>query len=117
MDRPYSRFTENEKAVFRSMYQDMPESDEPPFPEHGLRDILESLARLAGNGHINDEVSIYVTVDATGAATNVDLVEYADVDNAKAVAYVLVKAKYKPAKCGGEPCTMQWPFRVKLLPY
>ena len=32
----------------------------------------------------------------------------------KAISYVLIKAKYKPARCNGQPCAMEFPFRFNL---
>lgn len=52
--------------------------------------------------------------NSTGKATKVALAKHPNIETAKAVAYVLVRAKYKPAVCAGQPCTMDFPFRVVL---
>jgi hypothetical protein len=116
LDKPYSRFTAEEKAALRADYEAMPEADEPPFPDAGMAPIVKALSRAVGQQRLEGDLTIYVTVDATGAATDVTLIRYPDLETAKAVAYVLVNTKYKPALCGGQPCKMQWAFRAKLKP-
>jgi hypothetical protein len=116
VDRPYSKFTENEKAALRAEYENMPDSDEPPFPERGLKAVIEPLSKLITRLRLEGNVTIIVTVDAQGAATDVALVKYPDLETAKAVAAVLFETKYKPAVCGGQPCRMQWAFRTILRP-
>jgi hypothetical protein len=115
LDRPYERFTEAEKASLRDQYEGMSDADEPPFPAHGLRPIIEDISTLVSRMRIEGVVTVLVTVDATGKATEVALVSYPDLEAGKAVAYVLVKAKYKPAVCAGQPCKMQWAFQTKLV--
>jgi hypothetical protein len=114
IDRPYSKFTAQEKAALNAEYENMPASDEPPFPEAGLEPIIRRISKLTGALHLEGAVTIYVTVDAKGNATQVSLVKYPDVETAKAIAYVLVKTKYKPAVCSGQPCRMDWAFRTRL---
>jgi hypothetical protein len=112
LDRPYSRFTAKEKASLRSEYEDMPESDEPPFPVDGLASIIEDVSTLIARLRVEGEVLIHVTVSPEGKATSVALLKYPDLETAKAIAYVLVKTRYKPALCHGSPCKMDWAFHT-----
>jgi len=114
LDRPYSRFTAKEKAALRSEYENMPESDEPPFPSDGLAPIVEAVSTLITSLRLEGEVIIHVTVSPEGKATSVRLLKYPDLETAKAIAYVLVKTRYKPAACDGSPCKMDWAFHTVL---
>ena len=114
LDRPYSRFTPEEKERVRDEYENMPENDEPPFPENGLGPILEDVATLISKLSIEGELSMVITVDSKGKASNVKFLKYPDLEAAKSIAYVFVKAKYKPAVCSGQPCKMDFPFRTLL---
>ena len=110
LDRKYSAFTADQKARLRELYVDMKEDDEPPFPFFGMRGIIESMSYLHGELRKNGTLMILVYVDATGTATSVKLLEYPDIDFAKAAAAILVRSKYKPAICAGVPCEMAFPF-------
>ena len=114
LKKRYDSFTTAERAALRALYEGMPESDEPPFPTAGMRPIMEEVAEIAGQYKAVGFVSIFVNVDVGGNATGVRIMKSPNVDAAKAIAYVLVQAKYKPAKCGGQPCAMEFPFRFNL---
>jgi hypothetical protein len=115
LDRPYSRFTPEEKARLRAEYESMPEEDEPPFPEQGFRPIIEQIARMIPLLRVEGYIHINVTVDKDGKATKFDLMKYPSNESARSVAYLLSQAKYKPAVCSGQPCEMQLPFRANLV--
>ena len=114
LKKRYDSFTSAERAALRALYEGMPESDEPPFPTAGMRPIMDEVAEIAGQYKAVGFVSIFVNVDVGGNATGVRIMKSPNVDAAKAIAYVLVQAKYKPAKCGGQPCAMEFPFRFNL---
>ena len=114
LKKRYADFTPDEKAALRAMYEGMPESDEPPFPVAGMRYIVDDVATIAGKLDAKGFLSIHVSVDAKGNATGVKVMNTPSVEVAKAIAYVLVKAKYKPAICDGSPCESEFPFRFQL---
>jgi hypothetical protein len=114
LKKRYSDFTQEEKASMRAMYEGMPDGDEPPFPAAGMRYIVDDVATIAGKLDAKGFVSIHVNVDAKGNAAGVKVMNTPNLDVAKAIAYVLVKAKYKPAVCDGVPCDMEFPFRFQL---
>ena len=116
LNKSYDRFTEGEKAILRSLYEDMPPDDEPPFPVHGFLYLIPDISRIAARLQQPARVRIAVLVDQEGNATQVRLLEYPNMEIARAVAYVLVTTKYKPARCGGAPCSQEFPFSFRLVP-
>ncbi len=110
LDKRYSEFTQSQKEALRRLYVDMNEADEPPFPVEGMRRIVENLSRLTSHFKQAGELDIRVLVSASGEATSVKFVEHPNIELAQAVAYVLVKTKYKPGTCSGAPCEMELPF-------
>ncbi len=116
LNKPYRRFSEEEKAALRALYVDMPSTDEPPFPEDGLMHLLSDLGAYASRLKQAENVAIAVTVNDAGEATSVRLLQYRNIETAKAVAYFLVKERYKPGVCNGLPCKMDFPFHIRLLP-
>ena len=61
------------------------------------------------------ELNLAVTVDAQGNATKVeDRGGVYDVQMTEIAQQVLLLTKFKPAKCSGQPCTMQFRFTQKL---
>jgi hypothetical protein len=114
LKKRYADFTPAERASLRAMYEGMPETDEPPFPASGMRSIVDDVSEISGSYKAYGFVSIFVSVDAQGNATGVRVMKAPNMDAAKAISYVLIKAKYKPAVCSGKPCAMEFPFRFNL---
>jgi Gram-negative bacterial TonB protein C-terminal len=114
LNKRYEQFTEDEKKILRAYYVSMPDTDDPPFPARGMREIVQQVSTLVGEFDAKGYVTIHVTVNEKGEATSVSLLSYPNLEIAKAIAYVLVKTKYKPASCSGQPCTAEFPFRFKV---
>jgi hypothetical protein len=114
LTKGYEAFTPEEKAAVRSLYEGMPENDEPPFPKGGMRTIFREISKLVGQFRARGDLTIVVSVDTNGEASGVKIVKYEDLDFAKAVAYVLVSARYKPAVCSGSPCELEFPYRFSF---
>jgi len=114
LKKKFDSLTPAERAGLRALYDGMPESDEPPFPKAGMAPIMGEVAELAGLAKVTGVVSIFVNVDAAGNATGVRIMKAPNTDIAKSISFILVQAKYKPARCGGSPCAMEFPFRFNL---
>jgi hypothetical protein len=112
--KKFESLTPAERAGLRALYDGMAEADEPPFPKAGMAPIMGDVAELAGVAKVTGIVSIFVNVDAAGNATGVRVMKAPNIDVAKAISFILVQAKYKPAVCGGAPCAMEFPFRFNL---
>ena len=110
---PYDKLTPKQKAEFRALFNNLAESDEPPYPVEGLLPIAKSLAfALAdvttplGDG----DLFMTVRVDENGDAVSTNVYATPSPRVSREAATVLIKAKYKPATCAGKPCTSEFPF-------
>ncbi len=115
LDKPWQRFSEEEKARVRELYEDMRPGDEPPFPARGMQPVLEMLTRVMGAAGKRGLVHLDMTVDAEGKTTMFKIYEMPDLDTAKYVAAVFNSTKFKPASCAGRPCRMDFPFKVRIV--
>jgi hypothetical protein len=118
LNKTYEQLTPEQKAELHAMYEKLADGDEPPFPVTGLKPIFVAIKKGQSVLQARGELNFGVTVGPDGVASKVD--DFGGVGGANAhemtqyVASVLVNAKYKPAVCQGKPCTMQFPFRLKL---
>jgi hypothetical protein len=110
-NKTYSQLTPEEKRRVKAFYEPpLGEDDEPPYPEHGLREILE-VARVAQQRFLADgPMFLTVSVNTAGVATSVHVRQSPDKQLTRAMADVLFVTKYKPAVCHGVPCKMEYPF-------
>ena len=112
--KAYAQLSEKEKRELRDVYEHMGPGDEPPYPIDGYRYIFQAFAKAQNKLLVEGMLDIAVTVDAEGNGTGVTVYATPDPEMAKAVAMLMMLEKYKPALCGGKPCTQQFPLQVKF---
>jgi hypothetical protein len=113
-DRKYDELTPEQKEVLRSKYDQLGANDEPPFPEEGMAQIGKEIAKLETARKYRGPLIMTVRVDANGEAQSTAVYKTPDDGFAKAIAIVVMKAHYKPAKCDGKPCAMDFPLIFDL---
>lgn len=114
IEKSYPELTAQEKLRVKELYEPMGENDEPPYPLHGPRTILDASATIGRSLRVRGWLTLAVTVSATGDAISVDELRSPDPALTKNMAAVLMLEKYKPAVCKGSPCQMQYPFRMEF---
>jgi hypothetical protein len=118
--KTYAELGQEEKDMLKSAYENMPDKDEPPYPEYGMQEIwtpLSKLHQLMVRDGILVRGNFYalVRVDGTGKGRSISILETPDTDFNKPAAIVLLKkVKYKPAMCNGAPCVMDFPVRIEF---
>jgi hypothetical protein len=104
LDIGYDRFTPEQKRAFNASYPALEDSDEPPYPLQGQRDIINVIIAVQSTFDTGGDVDVYVTVDSDGKAVSVKTIGLDSQEARKAVATAAGIIKYKPARCAGQPC-------------
>jgi hypothetical protein len=115
LSKTYAEFTPKQKADFLALYESMGPGDEPPFPIEGIKPIFSEIKKAQYKIKARGELNFAVSVDADGKATKVE--DYGSSDKpemTELASSILLMTKFKPAICGGKPCAMQFPFRLRL---
>lgn len=115
LNRRYEQLTADERALVKSQYESMAADDEPPFPAYGLAPIYKAIADAQQNLLARGPLTLFVNVDAQGVAQSVSVIASPDARMAAAAAQALMRHPYKPARCAGQPCAMDYPFRMDLV--
>lgn len=110
----WEALTPAQQRMVRDRYPALDEADEPPYPVKGPQTFYAKLAELAGKYDINSDLSIYVLVGADGKVVSVTSMGIADPEARRLAGVLAGLVRYKPARCGGQPCQMMVPFNVKL---
>lgn len=110
LDKKYDELSEAEKKVVREMYENLPDTDEPPYPLNGLKPIVKQIRDLQQALLTTGWLSLDVMIDSTGAPQSVSVYKSPDKEMTQYVAVALMNAKYKPGKCSGVPCKMAYRF-------
>jgi hypothetical protein len=112
LDKRYAELSPKEQSYVKSQYENLGPNDEPPFPVDGLRPIYKAIAAVQQKLLVTGEMTLAVEVNPQGQATSVSALRSADPEMTKLAATVLMLQRYKPALCNGDPCIMQFPFRI-----
>jgi hypothetical protein len=117
LNKTYAELTPKQKEILHSQYENIAPGDEPPFPEKGIKPIFNAISNAQHILQARGDLNMTVTVGPDGKATQVE--DFSNVHNAQmreALQNALMLTKYKPAVCGGAPCTMQFKFTQSLKP-
>ena len=111
-DGRYEDLTEKQKATLAQDYENLPASDEPPFPLYGLRHMVKPLVRYADTYSPVGSVVASVTVDSQGHPGEVTVYRSPDPQLTRIVVGALTFENFKPALCHGQPCRMAYVLRL-----
>src|SRR5947208_5029425 len=67
-NKRYAELTAEQKLIVKSEYEQMGETDEPPFPVYGLAPIYKALSRGQDRLSVDGPLIMFVTVDSQGRA-------------------------------------------------
>jgi len=114
-EKPYAELTTEQRAQFRAQFAGLADTDEPPYPDRGLKPVAEDLAFALADGNVGKgRLFLTVKVDEKGEPVSVAVYETPDARTSKEAAAVLMKTRFKPGMCSGKPCLSEFPFSVRL---
>jgi hypothetical protein len=115
VDKTYGQMSPEQRAGFHALYAKLAPGDEPPFPAEGMKSMFYKIRRAQHLRQARGELKMSVTVGPDGKATKVeDFGGVNDIEMSQFVQSLLLMTTYKPAMCSGQPCSMQFPFDLKL---
>jgi hypothetical protein len=115
INRRYEELTDAEKAILNENYEKVDPGDEPPFPSDGLKPIYEALYRAQMKLLTEGELKLVVSVGPDGQATTVKALGSPSPEMTRFASSVMLLTRFKPARCHGQPCAMQFPFTFNFV--
>lgn len=112
LDKPWAKLTRAQQAIVRSWYDGLSASDEPPYPIDGLQAIFSEITKVQAAVPVAGAFYAAAHVDARGKADRVTIYELPDPRLKDVLSFILIKTEYKPAKCSGKPCEMDFPIQA-----
>ncbi len=113
-DKTFDDLTEGQKSALRSEYENLPETDEPPYPFGGIRSITDPIRQTALLSGVDGHFSAITYVDAKGDVQKLDVLKTPSADATRSIGSIIFKTRFKPAICGGEACAMEFQIRLVL---
>jgi len=114
LDASWDQLTDAQKNVVRGIYPALEAGDDPPYPVHGSRGLMTTVAELnSAAGKAHGYLRVYALIGADGKARQVKVYEKPVLDEMRnvdrLVTYIaqrMMQETYKPAMCQGTPCEM-----------
>ena len=114
-EKDFIALSEEERTRWRNQnYENMPASDVPPFPQDGLHALLGPLATKNMEDELNGAVKVLVEIAPDGSPRKAEVYAAPSASFAKYVMQVMLKSKFTPASCAGQPCVMVLPLDIVL---
>ena len=113
-EKRWHELTSEQQAMFRAKYVNLGDDDEPPFPEDGMGAVSREVRTYQNVVRVDGQLVLTVSIDEGGKPQSVFVFQSPDDKLAKAVAYAVMKINYKPARCAGKPCAMDFPFSFQF---
>jgi hypothetical protein len=110
----YEQLSAEHKRRVHALYENIADGDEPPFPLAGLVAIYDPLRRAQGRLGDTGELSVVATIDRTGKVQAVKVLKTTSPAMTNFAAQLLMLTQFKPAKCAGEPCVMDFPVSLSM---
>ena len=114
LDRSYDQLTAEQKVRLRSMYVNMKQEDDPPFPLEGLGKLYGPIQKGTKKWPVRGQLSLFVRVSASGEAVSAEVLETPDAEFGRFAASIALVTRFKPAMCSGQPCVMDFPVRLNF---
>lgn len=108
----YHQLPAADRAKLHAQYEQIAEGDEPPYPLRGLQALLDPMRQAQAKLLVRGELFLVATVGPDGKAREVRALGSPSPEMTRFAAQVMMLTPYKPAVCGGQPCTMDFPFRM-----
>ena len=115
IDKRWEELLPSQQALFkRSWYESMPEADEPPYPLNGPAEILSDIIKVQKALAMSGVLFATVPVDETGKGVQVTFHRIPDESLREVLGYALLRPQFKPAKCNGRACVMEYPVTASF---
>lgn len=115
INRRYEELSPAERSRLNEWWENIPAGDEPPFPIDGLKPIHDAIYKAQKKLLARGKLFLIATVSPDGKVTSVKAIGSPSPEMTRFAASVLVLTKFKPARCSGRPCQMDFPLRYDFL--
>ena len=108
LDATYAELDDASKANIKANYENMPVSDEPPFPTEGLEPLWKEITKVSyGRNQIGGIVAI-ASVSPEGKVEKVAMYDTTSSYMTRVVSAALFATPFKPGVCDGKACAMDF---------
>lgn len=113
-NKRFDQLSERQMAIYRADFDGLKDTDTPPFPKKGLKEIyiplIKGHKRIGGSG----DLLAYAEINEKGGVNKVTVYMSPSKKLADLTTTVLFNTKFRPPSCNGDPCIMDYPFYYQV---
>jgi hypothetical protein len=111
----YEELTPDQQRMVKAEYVTLGASDEPAYPAYGMAPLLREVLKLTKSNAVPDGlVHLAVRVDASGQPRGIGVLSSPETGLTRAIGFALMQTRFKPARCGGNPCDSDYAFSYRF---
>lgn len=113
-DRSYHQFSDSQKAIVRDSYSGLLATETPPYPKNGTKVIYKPIIKALTKVRREGDLLAIAMVNQAGKVENVTVYQSPADEFTELVNSLLFATEFDPATCNGEPCKMEYLFKMAL---
>ena len=113
-DANWTGLSAEQRRIVRARYKQLPADHEPPYPVDGMGALAEDLRALLERWQWWGPLDIELSVDPAGTVSSVRMPTLPDAQFGPAVTDLLMRTRFKPARCADAPCSMRFPIALDI---
>ncbi|RBP50858.1 energy transducer TonB [Arenicella xantha] len=113
-NKSYQALSAEQKAAFRANYGILKETEQPPYPKKGTKDIYKALINANKAIGMPGKLFLIANVSEQGKVINIAVYNSPDERITNIATAVVGATDFDPAVCDGTPCQMEFPFEFDL---
>lgn len=111
----YQQLSPEQQQLVKEPYKILLEDDEPPYPLNGPEAIARAFSAMHDKARVRGQFRLLTQIDSEGKPTSVAVLEAPEPELGRIAASILMLSKFKPARCGGQPCAMRYEYDTKFV--
>ncbi|WP_338848046.1 hypothetical protein V8J88_04435 [Massilia sp. W12] len=115
LNKSWDELPEKEKNIVRGYYEKMPAGDEPPFPLEGLMPLYTAFSGAHRKMGIAGDLNLIARIGSDGTVQEVKNYSRLSSQAVSVYAKIVLLTKFKPAKCAGQACVMDFPLHFSFV--
>ena len=115
LNQKYAELSAQDRGKLHTLWESIPDGDEPPFPAKGLKPIHDAVYKAQQQLLVEGPLTLIATVNPQGKVDSVKVINSPSPEMTKFAASLVALTEFKPAICGGTPCQMDFPVYYKFL--
>lgn len=113
-ERSYHELTPEQQRYYKKAYAILQEDDEPPYPANGSAEMARAANAILSKTQEEGDFDANVLIDEQGKPVSVQVLKSPGPKTSETLSKALLLEKYKPAVCGGRPCSMSYRVRFAI---